>query len=178
VAGQASALELLGWLAARAGSPQRAAWLLGAAQARRERAGRRFAGLPFFEQAQAGAEARCAGELGAERFAELAARGARQPLAATVAFALGESSDPGEARHPDRKGAAPAGRLTAREQEIAILVADGLTNRQVAEKLFISRRTVDAHLEHIFGKLRITSRVMLAIHAREQIAEPDAAFTG
>jgi predicted ATPase/DNA-binding CsgD family transcriptional regulator len=178
VAGLASALELLGWLAARAGSPQRAAWLLGAAQARWERAGRRFAGLPLFEQARADAEARCAGELGAERFAELLARGARQPLAATVAFALGESSDPGETRHPDREGAAPAGRLTAREQEIAILVADGLTNRQVAEKLFISRRTVDAHLEHIFGKLRITSRVMLAIHAREQIAEADVAITG
>jgi len=178
LAGLARSLELLGWLAARAGRPQRAAWLLGAAQARWERAGRRFAGLPVFEQAQADAEARCADELGAERFAELLARGARQPLAATVAFALGESSDPGEARHPDREGAAPAGRLTAREQEIAVLVADGLTNRQVAEKLFISRRTVDAHLEHIFSKLGITSRVMLAIHAREQLAEADGSVSG
>jgi predicted ATPase/DNA-binding CsgD family transcriptional regulator len=187
VAGLACALELLGWLAARADSPQRAAWLLGAAQARWKRAGRRFAGLLFFEQARAGAEARCAGQLGAERFAELLARGARQPLAATIAFALGESSapgdarDPGEARDPGKEGAAPAGsagRLTAREQEIAVLVADGLTNRQVAEKLFISRRTVDAHLEHIFGKLRITSRVMLAIHAREQIAEAAVTVSG
>ena len=101
VAGLACALELLGWLAARAGSGQRAAWLLGAARARWERAGRRFAGHPFFEQARAGAEARCAGELGAERFAELLARGARQPLAATIAFALDEGRDPGE------DGAAP-----------------------------------------------------------------------
>jgi len=181
VAGLACALELLGWLAARAGRAERAAGLLGAAQARWDRAGRQFAGLSFFEQARADAEARCAGELGAERFAELLARGARQPLAATIAFALDEAGDPGEARDPGKQGDAPggpAGRLTAREQEIAVLVADGLTNRQVAEKLFVSRRTVDAHLEHIFGKLGITSRVMLAIHAREQIAEADAIVSG
>jgi predicted ATPase/DNA-binding CsgD family transcriptional regulator len=175
VAGLACALELLGWLAARAGSHQRAAWLLGAAETRWERAGRRFAGLAVFEQAREAAVARSVAALGAERFAELLARGARQPLAATIAFALDETRD------PDDDGGAPAplaGRLTAREREIAIHVADGLTNRQVAEKLFISRRTVDAHLEHIFGKLGITSRVMLAIHAREQLAEADGGGSG
>ena len=170
VAGLACGLELLGWLAARAGSHQRAAWLIGAAGARWERAGWQLAGLSFLEQARARAASRSAGALGAERFAELLARGARQPLAATIAFALDETHDPGD--DGDGPGTL-AGRLTAREREIAVLVADGLTNRQVAEKLFISRRTVDAHLEHIFGKLEITSRVMLAIHAREEITEAD-----
>jgi predicted ATPase/DNA-binding CsgD family transcriptional regulator len=179
VAGLACGLELLGWLAARAGSYQRAAWLLGAAEARWERAGRRFAGLPFFEQARAGAMARSAAALGAERFAELLGRGARQPLAATIAFALDETRDPDDGGDGDSGApAALTARLTARELEIAALVADGLTNRQVAEKLFISRRTVDAHLEHIFGKLEITSRVMLAIHAREEIAEADGSTRG
>ena len=152
-----------------------AAWLLGAAETRWERAGRRFAGLAVFEQAREAAVARSVAALGTERFAELLARGARQPLAATIAFALDETRD------PDDDGGAPAplaGRLTAREREIAIHVADGLTNRQVAEKLFISRRTVDAHLEHIFGKLGITSRVMLAIHAREQLAAADGGGSG
>ena len=173
--GLARALELLGWLAARAGSHQRAAWLLGAAETRWERAGKRFAGLPLLDHARADAVARSAGELGAEQFAELLARGALQPLAATIAFALDETRD------PDEDGDAPAAltaRLTARELEIAALVADGLTNRQVAEKLFISRRTVDAHLEHIFDKLGITSRVMLAIHAREQLAEAAGNVSG
>jgi DNA-binding CsgD family transcriptional regulator len=64
------------------------------------------------------------------------------------------------------------GQLTAREREIASFVAAGLSNRQIAERLFISRRTVDAHLEHIFGKLGITSRVMLTIQLREYSAEP------
>jgi DNA-binding NarL/FixJ family response regulator len=67
-------------------------------------------------------------------------------------------------------GIDPAVQLTTREQEIATLVAVGLSNRQIAEKLFISRRTVDAHLEHIFGKLGITSRVMLTIQLREHSA--------
>jgi DNA-binding CsgD family transcriptional regulator len=43
-----------------------------------------------------------------------------------------------------------------------MLVAEGATNRQVAERLFISPYTVNSHLRHIFGKLDINSRVELA----------------
>jgi len=39
--------------------------------------------------------------------------------------------------------------LTRREWEVAALVAEGLTNRQIAERLFISERTADSHLEHL-----------------------------
>jgi non-specific serine/threonine protein kinase len=181
LAGLACALELLSWLAARAGSSQRAAWLLGAAQSCLERAGRRFAGLRVFEQARADAVALSVSALGAVRFAELLASGTRGPLATMIGFALDGTRDPDDGSDGnDGAGAQPslAARLTAREREIAVLVADGLTNKQIAEKLFISRRTVDAHLEHIFGKLGITSRVMLAIHAREQIAEPAGQISG
>ena len=52
--------------------------------------------------------------------------------------------------------------LTPAESRVAELVAGGLSNVQVAERLFISRRTVDAHLSHIFDKLNISSRVELA----------------
>jgi DNA-binding CsgD family transcriptional regulator len=52
--------------------------------------------------------------------------------------------------------------LTKAERALAALVAKGMTNRQVAERLFISRHTVDAHLRHIFCKLGINSRVGLA----------------
>jgi non-specific serine/threonine protein kinase len=55
--------------------------------------------------------------------------------------------------------AAAAGEtLTRREREIAVLVSDGLTNRQIADRLVISRRTVDSHLEHIRAKLAVSSR--------------------
>jgi DNA-binding NarL/FixJ family response regulator len=51
----------------------------------------------------------------------------------------------------------PAG-LTAREVEVLRLVAQGLTDAQVAEQLILSRRTVSTHLTSIYGKLQITSR--------------------
>jgi DNA-binding CsgD family transcriptional regulator len=52
--------------------------------------------------------------------------------------------------------------LTDSERTLAVLIGDGMTNRQAAEQLFISHHTVDAHLRHIFQKLGINSRVRLA----------------
>jgi predicted ATPase/DNA-binding CsgD family transcriptional regulator len=156
VLGIAFSLEILGWLAARSGSHQRAAWLLGGADPLWERAGGRLAATASFERLK--------------RFAELFARGVLHPVEAMIAFALNDSGDPADER--STKIRLPS-QLTAREREIASLVAAGLSNRQIAEQLFISRRTVDAHLEHIFGKLGITSRVMLTIQLREHSADKD-----
>jgi non-specific serine/threonine protein kinase len=55
--------------------------------------------------------------------------------------------------------------LTAREREVAILVARGLTNRQIAEDLFISEETATVHVKHILNKLNFTSRVQIAAWA-------------
>jgi DNA-binding CsgD family transcriptional regulator len=52
--------------------------------------------------------------------------------------------------------------LTVREQEVATLAADGLTSREIAEKLYLSRRTVDNHLQRIYDKLGVSSRQQLA----------------
>src|SRR5258705_107273 len=52
--------------------------------------------------------------------------------------------------------------LTDTEHVIATLIGDGLTNREAAKRLFVSRFTVDAHLRRIFQKLDINSRVELA----------------
>jgi DNA-binding CsgD family transcriptional regulator len=51
--------------------------------------------------------------------------------------------------------------LTDTERTIADLVAQGLTNRQVAERVFVSRHTVDFHLRSIFRKVDVTSRIEL-----------------
>jgi ATP/maltotriose-dependent transcriptional regulator MalT len=48
--------------------------------------------------------------------------------------------------------------LTDRERDVAVLVAKGLTNPEVAEELYVSRKAVEYHLSNIFGKLGITSR--------------------
>jgi DNA-binding CsgD family transcriptional regulator/sugar lactone lactonase YvrE len=52
--------------------------------------------------------------------------------------------------------------LTRREREVAILVAQGLTNREIATRLFISERTAESHVEQIRGKLGFRSRVHIA----------------
>jgi DNA-binding CsgD family transcriptional regulator len=55
----------------------------------------------------------------------------------------------------------PAAPLTAQERQIATLAATGLTNKQIGERLFLSHRTVGAHLHRMFPKLGITSRAAL-----------------
>jgi DNA-binding CsgD family transcriptional regulator len=63
--------------------------------------------------------------------------------------------------HPRRRNARATDALTAHEAHIARLVATGATSREVAAELFLSHRTIEAHLRHIFRKLGITSRRQL-----------------
>ncbi|MEO8510991.1 MAG: LuxR C-terminal-related transcriptional regulator, partial [Chloroflexota bacterium] len=55
--------------------------------------------------------------------------------------------------------------LTVREFEVARLIADGLTNAQVAAELFVSPKTVSAHVEHILAKLGVARRTEIAAWA-------------
>jgi len=58
--------------------------------------------------------------------------------------------------------ASPHDQLTRREREVAALVAEGITNRQIAEALFISERTAQTHVQHILNKLGFSSRSQIA----------------
>jgi non-specific serine/threonine protein kinase len=60
------------------------------------------------------------------------------------------------------KAASRAGGLSKRELEVARLVASGMTSRAIAERLFLSERTVESHLEHILTKLGFSSRAQVA----------------
>jgi len=60
--------------------------------------------------------------------------------------------------------------LTEAERRVAEAVSEGLTNRQVGARLFLSRHTVDFHLRHVFCKLNIGSRSELTLIAIEQLA--------
>lgn len=61
------------------------------------------------------------------------------------------------------------GALTPREREVVLLVARGLTNRQIAGELTISERTVTTHVDHILRKLGVTSRARIAAWAVGQL---------
>ena len=58
--------------------------------------------------------------------------------------------------------------LSPREQEVAALLADGLSNRQIAEHLVVTERTVAAHIEHILNKLGFASRHQVGDWAANQ----------
>jgi predicted ATPase/DNA-binding CsgD family transcriptional regulator len=159
--GIAYCLETLAWLAGGAQRYQRATWLLGAAGALWELAGSRVGGNAVMEHFHQQAADAAAGALGADCYATLIRAAARHPLEEIVALAVGDASDltPPAAKSA---GEGRAGALTAREREIAGLVAEGLMNREIAERLVISKRTVDAHVEHIRAKLGASSRVQIA----------------
>ena len=64
-------------------------------------------------------------------------------------------------------------RLTAQELAVARLVAAGMSNRQVAGELFISVKTVQFHLSHIYRKQDLESRTELAVHFRDHESNHD-----
>jgi len=191
--GEAYALEVLGWLAADEGRSERAAWMLGAAQSLWERAGGRLGGNAAMEEHHRRSAGAAADALGAGQYAELHARGAARPLAQIAALAVGGADGlpgvPGPRTARDNAAGASVRTsssdlsrvdgLTGRERQVAALVASGLSNREIAARLVISQRTVDAHVNHIFAKLSVSSRVQLtrrlsdrATHAHpEQLAQ-------
>jgi DNA-binding NarL/FixJ family response regulator len=77
-------------------------------------------------------------------------------IESAVSYALDEQP-PAALTADDRGG------LTPREYEIAGLVAQGLTNREIAEQLVIAKRTAETHIDHILNKLDLANRVQIAI---------------
>ena len=95
--------------------------------------------------------------------------GRRLTMEQAVAYALDSLAEAKDQRKETRKRTDPLA-LTRREQLIAALVAEGLTNRQIAEKLFIAKRTAETHVQHIFNKLGFGTRAQIAAWAvREKL---------
>jgi DNA-binding NarL/FixJ family response regulator len=64
--------------------------------------------------------------------------------------------------------------LSPREREVAVLIAQGHTNRAIADRLVITEWTVDSHVRHILAKLTLRSRAQVAVWAVERglVASP------
>jgi DNA-binding CsgD family transcriptional regulator len=159
--GTALMIELLAWIRAADGEHRHAARLLGAIRSIWGRIGTSIGafGPHLADQHRACEEAVASALPPGVLRAELA-RGERLSHDLAIAYALdGEQAAPA-ARRED---GSPA--LTPRERQVAELVTRGLSNRQIAETLVLSPRTVDRHLENILAKLGFTSRVQVATWA-------------
>jgi len=78
------------------------------------------------------------------------------------------------AKRADDKQQVPAPKLTDRELEVLKLVAQGLTNREIADQLYISENTVKNHVRNILEKLHLHSRMEAVVYAvREKLLDLD-----
>jgi len=154
--GVALCLDALAWFAASRHETDRSLTLLAAAD-------KAWAAIPAplppglrTHHEEALGEARKT--LPAAEFRAAFARGGTMDQAGAIAFALGESARP----RPDARRAGP-GQLTRRERDVAALVAQGMSNGQIAASLVISVRTVETHVEHIMDKLGCGTRAQVAV---------------
>jgi predicted ATPase/DNA-binding CsgD family transcriptional regulator len=159
----ADSLDALARLVADRGDHPQAARLTGAADAGRHRSSypRPVADTP----AHAALLADVRAALGEHAFTGLVREGTALGLDDAIAYAT--------------RGRGPRGRpsigwesLTPTEREVAALVAEGLTNPQIAERLFVGRATVKTHVSHIFAKVGVTTRAALAAAARDRDVRP------
>jgi len=146
--------------AASEAQPERAARLLGAAARLRETIGAPVHPVDRADHDRAVEVSRSA--LGAADFDRAWASGQAMSLEDVIDYSV-SSPDAGIAPAAEKLA-----RLTAREREVAMLIARGLSNRQIAETLVIAERTVTNHVEHIFDKLGFRSRAQVATWITEQ----------
>jgi len=166
--GMALLVEVLAWIAGTAGEGEPAAVLLGAAQQLWPLVGGQpLCGCPQYLAAHEACEQQTRRTLGEAGFQAAFARGVDFDLDQAIAHALGESPQPAHTR-PTATDDEPLTPLTRREQQVAALVAQGLSNKDIAARLVIAQRTAEGHVEHILAKLGFTTRTQLAAWVIEQ----------
>ena len=170
--GVARGLEAFASLAVLEDRGDRAVQLIGAAAALREAA--HLPRLPGSRTDRYFAAARSFGE---PAIAQFWATGFGMTSDAAVAMELDVPAQAGPGSRPDGErvpaghpaaAIAPPGRLTAREREIVALIAEGYSNRAIADKLYISPATAARHVANILEKLGFNSRAQVAAWASAQ----------
>ena len=159
--GLALCLEACAWMHVEQ-SPRRAATLLGAADRLWHVMATSLEVLPGLTPMRQACEASAQASLGSVGFSTSYEVGTSMAPDTAIDYALDERPVSEVPTDVD------TGRLTKREHEVADLVAQGLTNQDIASKLVISRRTAEGHVEHILTKLGFTSRTQLAVWVSER----------
>ncbi|NXY93605.1 LuxR family transcriptional regulator [Streptomyces sp. BR123] len=166
----AAALELLARTAAAWGDDRQAARLLGAAAGHGPDvpASARLLSTAAIRDHHSGLCASVRRNLGPRAFEAALTEGG----AADLGELLGSSLVP-VPHHRGRESAdGTGGPLTPRQWAVARLVAEGLSNREIAGRLVVAQRTVETHVEHILARLSFTSRVQIAAWVTERVGLP------
>jgi predicted ATPase/DNA-binding CsgD family transcriptional regulator len=169
--GIARGLEAFARLALLEQNPQLAVQLGGAVSALRAEAH-----LPPVPGARSQRFLDAAAGLGEHAVARLWQDGADMTPAAAVRLALNEAADDGQLSGVAATRAGhepPAGGLTAREREVVALLGAGISNRDIAAKLYISPATAARHVANILAKLGFSSRSQVAVWANRRDDLPD-----
>jgi predicted ATPase/DNA-binding CsgD family transcriptional regulator len=153
--GAGACLALLAWAAAASGRHRYAARLLGACETIKRRGGTPLAETGPFVAHHAHCESDALRALGDAAYTAAFNQGVHSTLDEAITHALGD-------RSPRRPTQSAGELLTRREEQIAALVAEGLTNKDIATRLVISQRTAESHIEHILAKLGFTARAQIA----------------
>jgi predicted ATPase/DNA-binding SARP family transcriptional activator/DNA-binding CsgD family transcriptional regulator len=166
-------LVWLASVAAGTGHPVRAARLWGVEEGMHEDYGWQITPLARSITNVEGQIAAARSRVDVDTWARAWAEGKAMPLERAVEYALSqdEADDPpapAAPPHEQPRAHEPTERLTPREQEVALLVGRGLTNRQIASELLISESTVQNHVHKILKKLGFASRARIAAWAAQQ----------
>ncbi|NIK60439.1 ATP-binding protein [Kribbella shirazensis] len=150
-------VQALSWCAGSGAPTEQAARLMGASRAVWRSSGAHVDETTPYSQFDDRTEQRSRAAIGDAAFDAAFRVGAAYSFEQAVSLALGEET--GRDRAAKR---GMAGRLTRREHEIAVLIGEGLSNREIAARLVISQRTAETHVEHILSKLGFSSRAQVA----------------
>lgn len=161
-------IEILAWASLSEGDAVRAARLFGAGSQLWKPLGSYLFGAIFLRRRHAACRRQARRMLGERAFQEAFDGGTRLSLQQVVAYALRE-----EGSTEPRTGPEPAGlrMLTRREQQVAELLAQGMSNKQIAHNLIIAQRTAESHVESILTKLGFSSRAQVATWFIEQVSK-------
>jgi predicted ATPase/DNA-binding CsgD family transcriptional regulator len=171
--GIVAALDELAYAATVSGDLERAARLLGAASAVAKTTGQLHMIRWRYWRRLESQQDSIPSALGESAFDAAFERGRRMGQDDAIRYALRANRATRETTTPP--GSSPASftsGLTRREREVADLIAQGLSNHQIATRLVIAQRTAESHVENILRKLSCTSRIQVATWVTEQHTEP------
>ncbi|MFC9838490.1 protein kinase [Rhodococcus sp. NPDC127530] len=158
-------VQALAWIAADEQNMDRAVVLMGAAEALTLSVGSSTVLVPGLSVYQDECERRTREAMSGQAFAAAHRKGAALGFDAAVSYALGEQVS------PSSTSSGPSPKPTKREREVAALIAEGLTNKEIAARLVISPRTAQGHVEHLLTKLGFNSRAQIAAWVVESQGE-------